>query len=319
MNAAVVEKIANAVLYEGYLLYPYRASAVKNRQRFNFGVLYPRVYCDLQSGSDAWEMRTECLMLGGVSTSIEAKARFLQMVEVGMSWGGDRPGGLSHQEGQEREVPAPVCSLGSILNHSYRWEFVFPGVEDAEGRRSQTLRGELELRALQVDESLFRVTLSVRNLADPECAGDLSRDQILLLSLVSVHSILQVSGGEFVSLLDPPEQLKSAAAGCKNVGAWPVLAGEEGQRKLVLSAPIILYDYPQIAPESAGDLFDGCEIDEILALRILTMTDAEKLEVRNGDDRARLILERTEMLPPEHFQKLHGALRGMRTSQEGPL
>jgi hypothetical protein len=306
MNATAVEKIADAVLYEGYLLYPYRSSAVKNQQRFNFGVLYPREYCERQAGSDAWEMRTECLVLGSDSTGIEAMVRFLQMA----SRYGDRPGGLSHQEGQEREVPVLACSLGSILNHFYLQEFVFLGV-DAEGRRSQTLRGELELKALQVDESLFRVTLNVRNLADPEGASELNRDQILLLSLVSVHSILQVTGGEFVSLLDPPDELKSAAAGCKNVGAWPVLAGEEGQRNLVLAAPIILYDYPQIAPESPGDLFDGCEIDEILALRILTMTDAEKLEVRNGDDRARMILERTEMLPPEHFQKLHGALRGM--------
>ena len=78
-----------------------------------------------------------------------------------------------------------------------------------------------------------------------------------------------------------------------------------------MSAPIILSDYPQIAPESAGDLFDGTEIDEILALRILTLTDAEKQEVRNGDERARQILERTELLPPEHFQKLHGAMRGL--------
>jgi hypothetical protein len=82
----------------------------------------------------------------------------------------------------------------------------------------------------------------------------------------------------------------------------------------MLSAPIILYDYPQIAPESSGDLFDGTEIDEILALRILTLTDAEKLEVRGGDERARRILERTEMLPPEHFQKLHGAMRGLHGS-----
>ena len=136
-------------------------------------------------------------------------------------------------------------------------------------------------------------------------------------SLVSVHSILRAEGGEFVSLLDPPEAFKEAAAGCQNAGTWPVLAGEEGQRDLVLSAPIILYDYPQVAPESAGDLFDGTEIDEILALRILTMTEEEKREVRDGDDRARRILERTETLPPEHFQKLHGALRGLRESPEG--
>jgi hypothetical protein len=190
---------------------------------------------------------------------------------------------------------------------------VFIGADDAE-----TVEGELALTALHLEDSLFRVTLSVRNVARLDCAESLSRDQVLLRSMVSVHSILHAAGGEFISSFDPPEHLKPAVAGCQNTGCWPVLVGDQGQRDLVLSAPIILYDYPQIAPESPGDLFDGTEIDEILALRILTMTDAEKLEVRNGDDRARQILERTEMLPPEHFQKLHGVLRGLRTSPEGP-
>ena len=39
---STVDQVANAVLYEGYILYPYRPSAVKNRQRWNFGVVYPR-------------------------------------------------------------------------------------------------------------------------------------------------------------------------------------------------------------------------------------------------------------------------------------
>ena len=79
----------------------------------------------------------------------------------------------------------------------------------------------------------------------------------------------------------------------------------------VLSSPIILYDYPQIAPESAGNLFDSTEIDEILSLRILTLTDAEKAEMRQSDDRTRGILERTENMPEEQFMKLHGILRGL--------
>ena len=45
MNQALVDRIVNAVLYEGYLLYPYRPS-VKNRQRWTFGGLYPRSYCE---------------------------------------------------------------------------------------------------------------------------------------------------------------------------------------------------------------------------------------------------------------------------------
>lgn len=315
MNITSVEKIADAVLYEGYILYPYRPSAVKNRQRFNFGVLYPREYCDLEFGSDAWEMRTECLVQGDGSTTIELKVRFLQLVgqPIRASAGFQAAvSGHTWQEGQERDVSTPPFTLESIRERPHRHEFVFPGAEDP-----QTLQGELKLEALQLAESLFKLTLNIRNIASLEAANTVTRDQVLLRSLVSVHSILRATGGEFVSSLDPPEHLKPAAAGCQNTGAWPVLAGDEGQRNLMLSAPIILYDYPQIAPESPGDLFDSAEIDEILALRILTMTDAEKLEVRNGDDRARRILERTEMLPPEHFQKLHGALRGLRPSPEG--
>jgi hypothetical protein len=290
MSWEAAEKIANAVLYEGYMLYPYRASAVKNRQRFNFGVLYPRAYCELQSGAEAHEMRTEVLIEGPLSAPVDVKTRFLQMIDRG-GW----------QEGVEREVALPGCSLESLIESPQITRFGFDGAVD----------GEVRLSAARV-EGAFKLLLVVRNLVALDAAG-VSREAILLRSMVSVHSILRSeTGGQFVSALDPPEHLKKAAAGCNNVGAWPVLAGEEGRRDLMLASPIILYDYPQIAPESPGDLCDGTEIDEILALRILTMTDEEKAEIRGGDVRAREILERTEMLPAEHFRKLHGALRGLR-------
>ena len=122
--------------------------------------------------------------------------------------------------------------------------------------------------------------------------------------------------GQFVSLLEPPDSLREVVASCENVGVWPVLVGAEGERDTMLASPIILYDYPQIAPESPGDLFDGTEIDEILALRIMTMTEDEKNEMRNTDDRARKILERTENLPIEHLMKLHGTLRELRPFEE---
>jgi hydrogenase maturation protease len=95
-----------------------------------------------------------------------------------------------------------------------------------------------------------------------------------------------------------------------------VLIGTGGERDCVLSSPIILYDYPQVAPESAGDLFDSTEIDEILTLRILTLTDEEKREMRSVDERACQILERTETLPAEQLMKLHGAVRGLRPQKE---
>ena len=111
-------------------------------------------------------------------------------------------------------------------------------------------------------------------------SGTVTRDAALARSLVSAHTILEVRDGEFVSLIDPPEAYRDFASACQNVGTWPVLVGEEGQRDTMLSSPIILYDYPEIAPESPGDLFDGAEIDEILSLRIMTMTDEEKREMR---------------------------------------
>jgi hydrogenase maturation protease len=149
------------------------------------------------------------------------------------------------------------------------------------------------------------------NLTEIEDSHLLSREDALLRSLLSAHTVLGVSGGEFISQIDPPQELQREASQCKNVGTWPVMVGEQSARDSMLSSPIILYDYPQIAPESQGDLFDGTEIDEILALRILTLSDDEKCEIRQSDARARDVLERTESMPAEHFMKLHGVLRGM--------
>jgi hypothetical protein len=127
--------------------------------------------------------------------------------------------------------------------------------------------------------------------------------------------ILQLRNGEFASQVDPPETLRDAIAGCENTGVWPVLVGDNGSRDTMLGSPIILYDYPQVALESRGDLFDATEIDEILILRILTLTDQEKEEMRRSDEHARRILERLEATPPEHLLELHGTIRGMRPSR----
>ena len=108
MNAERIEKIANAVLYEGYLLYPYRSSAVKNQQRFNFGVLYPRDHCERNSWSDAWEMQTECLVHGNAITTVEIKTRFLQMIAHD-----------GRQEGLERSA-STTFGLRALAARSFR-------------------------------------------------------------------------------------------------------------------------------------------------------------------------------------------------------
>lgn len=304
MNTKLVEDIAAAVLYEGYLLYPYRASSIKNQQRWNFGVLYPRTYAERQSGADRWWMQTECLARSNAEASIEVRVRFLHIE-------GQRTASENRQRARERSITLPATTIFRLTKDPLQQSFSFPGEED-----SQPVEGSIEVFAECCSDhsnDAFKIRVRVENTG---AFDDLTREEALTHSLVSAHTILGITGGEFVSLLDPPDQLRDTVSTCQNLGTWPVLVGAEGERDAMLSSPIILYDYPQIAPESPGALFDGTEIDEILTLRILTLTDAEKMEMGLTDDRAREILERTENMPPEQFMKLHGVLRGIRESPE---
>jgi hypothetical protein len=355
VNEKLIEDIANAVLYEGYMLYPYRPSSVKNRQRWNFGVVYPEAYSQAQKGADSCFQRTECLVLGTADTALSVKVRFLQAVartigEV-TSPIDELPTGAATaqeptfrtvnvlqvgnqifqtwQEASEREIVLPSLRLGEIAAMSDSQEVVFPAgreleaVHDAEGRTAgvivrtkSTIAAKVDIVAEPLENGLFKLSVRVANITGMTNDRAASREEALMHSLLSAHTILQLRGGEFVSYIDPPASMKTVNEGCNNIGTWPVLAGEQGQFDCVLSSPIILYDYPQIAPESPGNLFDGTEIDEILALRILTLTDAEKNEMRQSDERSRQVLERTEAMPAEHFMKLHGALRGLRAAGE---
>jgi hypothetical protein len=88
-----------------------------------------------------------------------------------------------------------------------------------------------------------------------------------------------------------------------------VLVGPAGSTDVVMGSPIILYDHPEIAAESAGALFDSTEIDEILTLRVMTMTDAEKAEARATDPRAASIIDRCDAMSAEALRDLHGVFR----------
>jgi len=295
MHWAEVEKIANAVLYEGYILYPYRPSSVKNQKRFNFGVLLPPAFSAAENNTEACFMRTECLIEGGPQTKAEIKVRFLQPACAG-AW----------MEAIERVVGPAAWRICDLADASRRESFDFPNIQ-----------GTVELAAARIEKRLYRLTVTISNETRIEAAESMDREQVLPHSCASTHTILGVEGGDFVSLLEPPDEFAGAAAACRNVGTWPILVGEQGDRSMMLSSPIILYDYAQIAPESPGDLFDGAEIDEILTLRIMTLTEEEKREMRAADDRGRQILERTESLPPEQLMKLHGVLRALRPADGG--
>lgn len=140
-------------------------------------------------------------------------------------------------------------------------------------------------------------------------------------SLIAVHTLLAVDDAAFMSLLEPPEHAAQAVAGCSNDGTFPVMIGSDETNDVMLSSPIILYDFPAVAPESAGDFCDSTEIDEILALRVMTLTDEEKAEARGTDARAAAIIDRCDDMPDEIWTRLHGAVRSLRpvdTSHASP-
>jgi hypothetical protein len=319
MSSGTVEQIANAILYEGYLLYPYRASALKNQRRWNFGVVYPRAAdrSGEHGGVDPWSMQTECLCQAGPLSAIEIKVRFLRLAEQT-----NLDTASYFQDAEDTEIVLPTRRLVELKVNSVIREFSFPGRLEQQGpinRRRLRLEGVVTAHAAETEEGPWKITVRIENRTRgaSNCPSSSGPDEILLQSLVSTHTILRLWDGDFVSMIDPPEELRQVAGSCANLGTWPVLVADEGKRDTVLSSPIILYDYPQIAPESPGDLFDGTEIDEILTLRILTMTDQEKEEVRRTDPRARQLLERTETLPAEDFMRLHGVLRSAVTLEAG--
>ncbi len=320
MNLASVEKVANAVLYEGYLLYPYRANSTKNRQRWNFGTLYPCAYAESLSGAEPCSFHAEFLTRGARETQIEVRFRFLQFVESTREPHAGPDAGAESQswhEGVERNVDIAPVSLDALLHAASESRFevndVYPPDESGKQRG---ISGVIRLRAELVADAVYRVALDVTNTTDfnPESG----RNAALLHALVSAHAIVQASSGELISLLEPPEELREGVAACRNAGVFPVLAGEPGQRDTMLISPIILYDYPQAAPESSGDFFDATEIDEMLTLRVLTLTEEEKEQMRRTDPRARDIWERTRDLPEEQLLKMHGAIRSLRRGGEQP-
>ena len=333
-----VRKIAEAVLFEGYILWPYRRSTTKNQQRWTFGGVYPRAYSEAGAEDDPWLMQTQCLVSGDGETKVEVRVRFLHVTERKV---GRRSGeilefveelqiGVEHylpwDEATEREITVGQCTLSELLGRPGRAGIDISGgsrqeeITDPTGevlgalvRSWRALCGEVEVDAEALREGIYRLTVKIINTTPWE--GE-DRENTLRQTFCSTHTTLEVEGGTFVSMTDPPEPLRELAEECENRKTWPVLVGEEGTQDMLLSSPIILSDYPEIAPESPGDMFDGGEIDQLLILNILTLTDEEKAEMRASDPRAREILERCESLSQEELMNLHGAIREFRVLRD---
>jgi hypothetical protein len=309
MNFNSVEKIVAAILYEGYILYPYRPTAIKNRQRWNFGTLYPRVYAQAQRPEEPFRLVAECLVVADEKASLDVRLRFLQLVRQEQSEPLLTDPSLAWEEAVERTSEHSNLRIRDLVSSPLSPTVV---IDDAPN-----LQIALSISAQMLADGAFKLHLEVQNTSPLPSGDGAKRDEALPLSFVSAHLLLGVTGGEFISMLDPAEAYRASVASCSNLGVFPVLAGEEPDRSMMFCSPIILYDYPKIAPESEGDFFDGTEMDEMLTLRVLTLTDAEKQEMQNGDPRARRILERTEALTNDAMLKAHGVIRGLRDIRGG--
>jgi hypothetical protein len=343
----VARSVADAVLYEGYVLYPYRASSRKNQVRFQWGVLTPKAFAEAD-GSERWWSRTECLLdLGDrpdhddTEATLFVRVRCLQTqrrsVEAATGENRFAPvdrlevDGTTHlpwDEATDRVVdlaPLPLNAAagpvavehGFTLDGGTEEELVRDG--GGTGVAGRFVRERLPVEGVvrvstsnpagHDGEAFVKVTVTVENTTawdGLDLDGGARRDDATPRSLVAVHTMLSVDGATFVSLLDPPDPAVAAAADCHSDGAYPVLVGDE---HTVLASPIILYDHPEVAPQSPGDLYDSLEIDEILALRVMTLTDEEKAEARGTDPRAAAIIDRCDRLSPESMSRLHGEMR----------
>ncbi|MEO6964433.1 MAG: hypothetical protein ABI076_00880 [Acidobacteriaceae bacterium] len=327
MNFSGVEKIAAAILYEGYILYPYRPSSMKNRQRWNFGTLYPRVYAETQSPQEPFRLVAECIVEAGAGdASLDLKIQFLQLLRQQGNLSASIPcvtrsltdPSLAWEEATERTSEQQNLRLNDLVEPlTLALQFDDSDLPDGTNlRQLENLQAQLTIGAEPLPSGAHKIHLELQNTSPLRSGKEAKREEVLPRSFVSAHVLMGIHGGQFVSLLDPPGTYQASVASCQNTGVFPVLAGEEPDRSILFCSPIILYDYPKIAPESEGDFFDGTEMDEMLTLRVLTLTDAEKQEMRNGDPRARRILERTESMTAESMMKAHGVIRGMRDIRE---
>ena len=312
--------IADAVLYEGYLLYPYRATSSKNQSRWQFGVVGPPGASDAGAGEDD-SLSAQFLIDGDSELTLIVRFLQLQHRNAERDIGGGRfepvdelTSGLKSwvtwDEAVECELSFGPFDLADLAKPRTLEVAVAEArdTEDVDGgrliRTRAAISAELHI-AVEHDDGFKRVSVSVINTG----AATTDKAAAIATSLIGTHIIAEVVGGEFVSLLEPPESAADPVSRLVQHRCFPVLAGRPGERDLLLISPIILYDHPEIAEQSDGALYDSTEIDEILTLRVMTMTDEEKAQARATDPLAAAIIDRCDSMSPEAMQQLHGILR----------
>jgi len=272
--------LVRTLLYEGYSLFPYRQQALKNRYRWNFGVLAPAPFAE-REGSHS-KLQAELLLQFGACAELSLCVVFLQQLADGAV--------------VERWLPSSFA-VRRLLREPQQCVLA-----------DCPLRAELTISAALAPDAAghCRVRCELEN-QEPfvcETAPRLAREQALLHSLLAVHLLVGVEDGAFVSLQAPPDALRAAAERCEQRQTWPALLEPSG--RTMLCSPLIFGDFPRVAPASPGHSFDNTEIDELLQLSIAALAPAERAELlADADGRTQSLLARADALSLNDFEQLH--------------
>ncbi len=217
----VFDRISKAVLYEGYLLYEQQRRSRNNDQPFKAGILAPF------GQTENCQMRTECLVQGTEQTVVDTRFRFFC---------------LKANDGIEQRMNVPRSVLGALTAKARQLEFaLFP---------ERKIVAKIEVSASKLAEKLFKISAQVQNLSTLETAQQANIDEMLRHSMFAMHTFLHLESGEFVSLLNPPEDLRKSVLQCNSFGTQPVLYGENGEQKTMLSSSFVRRDYPEVIAEN---------------------------------------------------------------------
>ncbi len=320
-SASVLENLTKTVLYEGYSIFPYHRTSVKNLKPIPFGVIYPEQYHSHHLNAPA-RMKTECIVNAQKNTVVNITVRFLHLITTKIFQQIDNENTSFPDEGWqtiERQINSGDLIISEIIGNKKVFPIDFDSIEEDKNIYDQNnvlkekqsnsvlkITGNVVIEAFSVEniDNTFRISIIVSNDTSLITAESISRDEVFQQSFLSTNTILKVNNGAFVSDQNPSEELKEIVAQCEKIGTWPILIDESNTT--MLSSPIILYDYPKINAHSKLDLFDSLEIEEMLILQLSAMSDSEKQQIAERDGKMREMLDKASQVTSEELLNLHG-------------
>ncbi|MEP6950700.1 MAG: hypothetical protein ABI863_15550 [Ginsengibacter sp.] len=345
LNAeSILENITRTLLYEGYALYPYHRSAIKNQKPIPFGVVFPQRY-NIYNAHAHSKMQTQCIVTGSDDLTINISMRFLHLKKTELFEKVPAHEAVEdnfipvynlnisdkfYQAGwqtAERKINTGDLQISQLIKNKKVIPVEFDEMYDSKyfydksGKAAKQInsisgiKGSVIIEAAPAGnmQNTFRLTVTVINTTPVENAEQVTRDEVLSQSFLSTHTVLQTRNAVFISHQNPGEKWEETISGCENINTWPILIDESNTT--LLSSPIILYDYPRINPQSLGDLFDSTEIEEALLLHVAVLSDEEKQQIARGDEKLQAMLTRVSQVTPKEMINFHSGLKNSTQDQ----